>query len=189
MGDFCDFFRAIKSFCLPFQVAFTDRNDRFPYPFLYFNKLNPNPFIYLKPEKGTPFGQSLPVQVMQLSTIFSRSGYALQWVDLPPRQILQGFLFMHKISSRVVCVINGNPCILCILLGTSRSDDAMATTTSKQTNKQTIGQEGITTTLQVHHTFLYISLPFLHDYDVKFPNWTFHGGRKQATTKFYFSFS
>ena len=53
-------------------------------------------------------------------------------------------------------------------------------------NKQTIGleQEGKTTTLHVHHTFLYISLPFLHDYDVKFPNWTFHGGRKQATTKF-----
>ena len=58
-----------------------------------------------------------------------------------------------------------------------------------KTNKQTIGLEGKTTTLQVHHTFLYISLPFLHDYDVKFPNWTFHGGRKQATTKFYFSFS
>ena len=107
MGEFFDFFRAIKSFCLPFQVAFTDRNDRFPYPFIYFNKLNPNPFIYLKPEKRTPFGQSLPVQVMQFSTIFSRSGYTLQWVDLPPRQILQGFLFMHKISSRVVCVING----------------------------------------------------------------------------------
>ena len=137
MGDFCDFFKATNSFCLPFQVTFTDRNDRFPYPFLYFNKLNPNPFIYLKSEIGTPFGQSLPVQVMQFSTIFSRSGYTLQWVDLPPRQILHGFLFMHKISSRVVCVINGNPCILCILLGTSRSDDAMATTTSKQTNKQT----------------------------------------------------
>ena len=58
-----------------------------------------------------------------------------------------------------------------------------------KTNKQTIGLEGKTTTLQVHHTFLYISLPFLNDYDVKFPNWTFHGGRKQATTKFYFSFS
>ena len=56
-----------------------------------------------------------------------------------------------------------------------------------KTNKQTIGLEGKTTTLHVHHTFLYISLPFLHDYDVKFPNWTFHGGRKQATTKFYFS--
>ena len=57
-----------------------------------------------------------------------------------------------------------------------------------KTNKQTIGLEGKTTTLHVHHTFLYISLPFLHDYDVKFPNWTFHGGRKQATTKFYFFF-
>ena len=56
-----------------------------------------------------------------------------------------------------------------------------------KTNKQTIGLEGKTTTLHVHYTFLYISLPFLHDYDVKFPNWTFHGGRKQATTKFYFS--
>ena len=43
--------------------------------------------------------------------------------------------------------------------------------------------EGKTTTLHVHHTLLYISLPFLHDYDV-----TFQGGRKQATTKFYFSF-
>ena len=58
---------------------------------------------------------------------------------------------------------------------------------NKQTNKQTIGLEGKTTTFHVHHTFLCISLPFLHDYDVKFPNWTFHGGRKQATTKFYFS--
>ena len=74
---------------------------------------------------------------------------------------------MHKISSRVVCVINGNPCILCILPGTLRSSDAIATRTSKQTNTQTIGLEGKTTTLQVHHTFLYISLPFLNDYDVK----------------------
>ena len=57
-----------------------------------------------------------------------------------------------------------------------------------KTNKQTIGLEGKTTTLQVHHTFLYISLPFLHDYDVKLPNLTFHGGRQQDTSKFYFSF-
>ena len=42
----------------------------------------------------------------------------------------------------------------------------------------------------MHHTFLYISFPFLHGYDVKMPNFVFHGGRnKQATTKFYFSFS
>ena len=35
--------------------------------------------------------------------------------------------------------------------------------------------------------FLYISLKLLHDYDVKMPNFTFYGGRKQATTKFSFS--
>ena len=29
--------------------------------------------------------------------------------------------------------------------------------------------------------------PFLHDYDVKMPNFTFYGVRKQATMKFSFS--
>ena len=44
-----------------------------------------------------------------------------------------------------------------------------------------------TTTSHVHQTFLYISFPFLHDYDVKMPNFAFYGGRRQATT-IYFSF-
>ena len=35
--------------------------------------------------------------------------------------------------------------------------------------------------------FLYISLPSLHDYHVKMPNFTFYEGRKQAMTKFFFS--
>ena len=35
--------------------------------------------------------------------------------------------------------------------------------------------------------FLYISLPSLHDLDVKMPNFMFYGGRKQATTNFSFS--
>ena len=34
-------------------------NHSFPYPFLCFNLWNPYPFIYLQPEKGTPFGRSL----------------------------------------------------------------------------------------------------------------------------------
>ena len=38
--------------------------------------------------------------------------------------------------------------------------------------------------LRVHLTFLYTSLPFLHDYEVKLPNFTLLGGHKQATTKF-----
>ena len=44
-----------------------------------------------------------------------------------------------------------------------------------------------TTTLHVHHAFLYISLTSLHDYDVKMPNCMFYGGRKQATTNLFFS--
>ena len=45
-----------------------------------------------------------------------------------------------------------------------------------------------TTILHVHHPSLYISFLFLHDYEVKMPNFAFYGGRKQATTKLYFSF-
>ena len=44
-----------------------------------------------------------------------------------------------------------------------------------------------TTTLHVHHAFMYISLLSLHDYDGKMPNSTFYGGRKQATARFSFS--
>ena len=45
-------------------------------------------------------------------------------------------------------------------------------------------------TLHLPHTFWYISLPlfFYADYHVKFPNFTFEGGRKQTRTNFSFSF-
>ena len=39
--------------------------------------------------------------------------------------------------------------------------------------KKAIGLISKTTTLRVHHTFLYISVPFLHDYDVKMPYFAF----------------
>ena len=41
--------------------------------------------------------------------------------------------------------------------------------------KKTIGLLSKTTNLHVLHTFLYISLPSLHDYDVKMHNFTFYG--------------
>ena len=48
---------------------------------------------------------------------------------------------------------------------------------------------GATTTLHVHQAFLYISLPSLHDYDVKMPNFTFCGGHEhKATTLFFYSY-
>ena len=46
-------------------------------------------------------------------------------------------------------------------LGTLRSDDGD-------------GNRNTTTILHVHHAFLYISLPSLHDYDVKMPNFTMY---------------
>ena len=58
----------------------------------------------------------------------------------------------------------------------------------RESKKNTKGLISKTTTSHVHHTFLYISFSFLHDYDVKMSNFAFYGGRKQATTKFYFSF-
>ena len=50
--------------------------------------------------------------------------------------------------------------------------------------KKAIGLLSKTTALHVHHAFLYISLPSLRDYDVKMPNFSFYGGRKQALTNF-----
>ena len=71
-----------------------------------------------------------------------------------------------------------------ILLGTLRSNDA----DGKENVKKTIGFISKTTTLHVHHAFLHISFPFLHDYDVKMPNLASYRVCKQATAKFYFSF-
>ena len=51
-----------------------------------------------------------------------------------------------------------------------------------------IGLLSKTTSLHMHRAFLYISLPLLHDYDVKMPSFTVYEGRKQATTNFSFSY-
>ena len=59
--------------------------------------------------------------------------------------------------------------------------------TQRQQERKKKGLRSETTTFQVHHTFLYISLPFLHNYSTVMPNFMFYGECKQATTKFYFS--
>ena len=38
-------------------------------------------------------------------------------------------------------------------------------------------------TLHMHHTFLHISLPFLHDYNVKMPYFAFNEERKQSSLR------
>ena len=61
------------------------------------------------------------------------------------------------------------------------------TRTATRTSKKSIGLISKTTTSHVHHAFLHISFLFFHNYDVKMPNFAVKGGRKQATTKVYFS--
>ena len=57
-------------------------------------------------------------------------------------------------------------------IGTLRSNDA----DDNENVKKAIGLISKTTTSHVHHTILYISFPFLHDYDVKMPNFAFYRG-------------
>ena len=46
--------------------------------------------------------------------------------------------------------------------------------------KKITGLISKTITLHVHHTFLYISLPFLYEYDMKMPYFAFYGEREQV---------
>ena len=46
-----------------------------------------------------------------------------------------------------------------------------------------------TSKLHMHHAFLYISLLLQFDYNVKMPNFTFYGGRKQVAMIIIFSLS
>ena len=68
--------------------------------------------------------------------------------------------------------------------GTLRSDDG----DGNEYVKKAIGLITKTTTLRLHHAFLYMSLPSLHDFDVKMPDFTFYRGSTQETTKFPLSF-
>ena len=40
--------------------------------------------------------------------------------------------------------------------------------------------------IEVHYAFWYISLPSMHDNDVKLPNFTFCGGLERKTTTLFF---
>ena len=51
---FSQLFHCHKMHLLALMGHFADRIDRFPHPFIYFNKKNPYPFIHPKPEIGTP---------------------------------------------------------------------------------------------------------------------------------------
>ena len=54
--------------------------------------------------------------------------------------------------------------------------------------KKIIGLISKTTTLYMHHTFLYIYLLLCHYCDIKMPSFAFYGEHKLVTMQFYFSF-
>ena len=63
---------------------------------------------------------------------------------------------------------------------------ATATATATKTTKDQLVSVRKTTNLHVHHAFLYISLPSLHVYEVKMPNFTVSAGREHKLTTFFF---
>ena len=65
---------------------------------------------------------------------------------------------------------------------------ATTAATARRTAKTKQVWTSKTTTLHVHHVVFYVSLPSLHDSNVKLrTNFTFCRGRKQKTTFFFFS--
>ena len=70
-----------------------------------------------------------------------------------------------------------------LLIGCFSNDDGYG----NENVKKEIGLISKKTTLHVHHAFLYISLPSLHDYDVKFPDARFKLWRtKTHDDEFFF---
>ena len=68
------------------------------------------------------------------------------------------------------------------ILGSLSNDDGDV----NENGKNAIGFISKTTTLHLHHAFLYISLPTLYEYDVKMPMFTFCGEREHNATTFLF---
>ena len=58
----------------------------------------------------------------------------------------------------------------------------------KEDGKNAIGLDWQNNNFARASRFLYISLPSLHDYNVKVPNFTFCRGREQTTTTFFYFF-
>ena len=77
--------------------------------------------------------------------------------------------------TKVICTV---PCVYCRPI-------KIREFLQRQRERQTaVGLLSKTTSLHVHHAFLYISLPFLHDYDAKMPKFMFYGGRNKRRRNF-----
>ena len=82
------------------------------------------------------------------------------------RELARRLVLISAIYSQ--SLVNYIP-VFFLSLGSLSNDDG----DGNENGKKVIGLDSETTTLHVHHSFLYISLPSLHDYNVKVPNFTF----------------
>ena len=92
----------------------------------------------------------------------------------------------QRLFSRVQQVrrVRSDPSESAAEIGTLRFDDG----DGDGNTTKAIGLISKITILHVHYAFLRISLPSLHDYDVKMNNFPMYRGSTQATTKFPLSF-
>ena len=110
--------------------------------------------------------------------------------------VIKSRIFRFTFASKVVCAdtkysSNTGACgkhyMMCLfewgITRTLRSDDGDGDGNDDVKKETDLSK---TTVLHVHKCFLYISLPSLHDYDVKMPIFAFYGRRTQGTEKFFF---
>ena len=98
-------------------------------------------------------------------------------------------LLLPKSSTETKYSSNSGTCgkhyMMCLfewgIIGTLRSDDGGGYENVKKRNRFKQNNN-----FARAWSFLYISLPSLHDYDVKMPIFAFYGGRIQGTAKFFF---
>ena len=72
-----------------------------------------------------------------------------------------------------------------LILGERLSNDDGG---GEEKDKKAIALDWQNKTLHVHHAFLYISLPSLHNYDVKLSSFSFNEGRERKERIFFFFF-
>ena len=125
-------------------------------------------------QSETKIEPDLRLQVFSknLKRQISRSHVTKPWTNLWSSQ--RGFSTPGSRASRDWLTWTSfilNFCLGHVLIGSLSDDDG----DGNENGKKAIGLDLLrkTTTLHVDHAFLYISLPSLHDYDVKMPNFTF----------------
>ena len=93
------------------------------------------------------------------------------------------FPYSRSASAGVSNIVDCGPNRLQLLtLGSLHNDDDYG----NKNVKKAVGLDKQTTTLHVHHAFLYISLPSLHDCNVKLPKNFVEDGNKRQQLSFSF---